>query len=63
VAPHRTDHDRTTAVPSRDPAAEALRRLRLDGAIFFRAEFSENWAYQSPTGDQMAQILRPGAPV
>jgi AraC-like DNA-binding protein len=61
VAPHRTDHDRTTAVPSRDPAAEAVRRPRLDGAIFFRAEFSENWAYQSPTADQMAEILRPGA--
>jgi len=33
----------------------------LDGAIFFRAEFTERWAYRSPTPDQLTQILRPGA--
>jgi AraC-like DNA-binding protein len=53
------DHDRAAAAPDRDTL---LRGLRLDGAIFFRAEFTERWAYQSPTGDQMAAILRPGAP-
>jgi AraC-like DNA-binding protein len=35
--------------------------LRLDGAIFFRAEFTERWAYRSPTPDQLTRILRPGA--
>jgi AraC-like DNA-binding protein len=57
------DHDRDTGVPSREPEAwgAALHRLRLDGAIFFRAEFTDSWAYESPTADQLAQILRPGA--
>ena len=47
--------------PTRDALGAALHRLRLDGAIFFRAEFTENWAYQSPPSDQVASILRPGA--
>jgi AraC-like DNA-binding protein len=58
------DHDREAAAPSRNPAdalGTALHRLRLDGSIFFRAEFTERWAYQSPTPDQMTQILRPDA--
>jgi AraC-like DNA-binding protein len=46
---------------TRDTLGAALHQLRLDGAIFFRAEFTERWAYQSPTADQLAQILRPGA--
>ena len=56
------DHGRGTATPSRDTALDgALAGLRLDGAIFFRAEFTERWAYRSPTPDQLTQILRPGA--
>jgi AraC-like DNA-binding protein len=46
---------------SREALSAALHRLRLDGAIFFRAEFTDSWAYQSPTSDEVAQILRPGA--
>ena len=63
VGPGSTDHDRVTAAPSRDTAAlgTALSRLRLNGAIFFRAEFTEDWAYLSPPPDQVAAILRPGA--
>ena len=62
MSPQPIDHDRDPAAPSRNPAlGAALGRLRLDGAIFFRAEFSEQWAYQSPTGEQLAQILRPGS--
>lgn len=38
----------------------ALENLRLDGAIFFRAEFTESWAYQSPPAE-LAGLLRPGA--
>jgi AraC-like DNA-binding protein len=38
-----------------------LQGLRLDGALFFRAEFTEGWAYQSPTSDQLVRILRPSA--
>jgi AraC-like DNA-binding protein len=38
----------------------ALDRLRLEGAIFLRGEYSEAWAYESPTGEMMAGLLRPG---
>jgi AraC-like DNA-binding protein len=38
----------------------ALDRLRLDGAIFLRGEYTEGWAYESPTGELMAGVLRPG---
>jgi AraC-like DNA-binding protein len=38
----------------------ALDRLRLDGAIFLRGEYTEAWAYESPTGELMAEVLRPG---
>lgn len=62
-----SDHDRDTAVPDPGPIAErepliaSLRRLRLDGAIFFRAEFSESWAFGSPPSTELAAGLRPGA--
>lgn len=38
----------------------ALDRLRLEGAIFLRGEYTEAWAYESPTGEMMAGVLRPG---
>jgi AraC-like DNA-binding protein len=37
----------------------ALDRLRLEGAIFLRGEYTEDWAYESPTGEMMASVLRP----
>lgn len=40
---------------------DALRGLRLDGAIFFRSEFSEPWAYESPPPQEVAGFLHPGA--
>jgi AraC-like DNA-binding protein len=42
------------------PLRAALENLRLDGAIFFRAEFTESWAFESPLKD-LTQALRPGA--
>ncbi|HEY2831882.1 MAG TPA: AraC family transcriptional regulator [Sporichthyaceae bacterium] len=42
------------------PLLAALERLRLDGAIFFRAEFTESWALHSPVRD-MTGVIRPGA--
>lgn len=42
------------------PLRDALERLRLDGAIFFRAEFTEPWAYDSPL-TEIAPLVRPGA--
>lgn len=41
------------------PFETALEALRLDGAIFFRAEYTEPWSYESPDG--LETVLRPGA--
>lgn len=50
------------AAPRPDgPLAAALEQLRLDGAIFFRAEFTEGWAYESPPTQEIATMLRPGS--
>jgi AraC-like DNA-binding protein len=49
------------AAAVRNELGAALQGLRLDGALFFRAEFTERWSYQSPTPDQLSRILRPGA--
>lgn len=65
------DHDQATGGPDRaarpsvadalpDPLETALRRLRLQGAIFLRAEYCEPWAYESLPGPATAAILRPG---
>ena len=64
------DHDQATgaddqmtgvAAPSLPAAFEAaLQRLRLEGAIFLRAEYREPWSYESLTGPETATILRPG---
>jgi AraC-like DNA-binding protein len=37
----------------------SLERIRLDGAIFFRGEFTESWAFTSPVAD-IARRMRPG---
>ena len=50
----------TETPPQRDPVDTALERLRLDGAIFFRSEFSEPWCYESPPTADVAAMLRPG---
>jgi AraC-like DNA-binding protein len=55
------DRAATTSPPDRpDPLDSALERLRLEGAIFLRAEYREPWAYQSLTGPDTAALLRPG---
>jgi AraC-like DNA-binding protein len=55
-------HDRVPATADREPMLSgALARLRLQGAIFLRGEYSEAWAYDSlPSRDAVA-ILAPGA--
>ncbi|HEY5423456.1 MAG TPA: cupin domain-containing protein, partial [Ilumatobacteraceae bacterium] len=42
------------------PLATALEQLRLDGAIFFRAEFTEQWSFASPLRE-ITRVLHPGA--
>lgn len=54
----RADDSREAA--QADRLHGALEQLRLDGAIFFRAEFTEGWAYVSPPAE-LASVLRPGA--
>lgn len=39
----------------------ALRQVRLDGAIFFRSEFTEGWEYESPAIEDLVAMLHPGA--
>ena len=57
-------HDSATGVAdpvtSLDALTAALQRLRLQGAVFLRAEYREAWAYESLTGPATAQLLRPG---
>ena len=58
------DHDRDTATPDRDAAAfvsDALSRLRLQGAIFMRAEYTEGWGYLSLPSQDAAAVLAPGS--
>lgn len=43
------------------PLDVALEQLTLEGAVFFRSEFTEQWAYESPPQREMAELLRPGA--
>jgi AraC-like DNA-binding protein len=64
----RENHDRgtelddsvTTARTPASPMDESLQRLRLEGAIFLRAEYREPWSYRSATGPATAAMLRPG---
>ena len=64
-------HDRATGATDRaartpvdaslpEPFDAALERLRLEGAIFLRAEYREPWAYESLPGPDTAALLRPG---
>jgi AraC-like DNA-binding protein len=50
-----------TTAAGADALGAALERLRLSGAIFFRGEFSEEWAFESPDGPAMAALLSPGS--
>lgn len=34
--------------------------IRLEGAIFLRAEYTEGWSYESPPARDLAALLRPG---
>jgi AraC-like DNA-binding protein len=44
-----------------DVLADVLARLRLDSAIFLRAEYANPWAYESPSCSDLCAVLRPGA--
>jgi hypothetical protein len=44
-----------------EPLHRALERLRLEGAIFLRAEYTEGWALDSQGGPASAGMLHPAA--
>jgi AraC-like DNA-binding protein len=55
----RTMTDATHA--SVEPLSEALERLRLEGAIYLRAEYTERWALGDQGGPFFAALMHPGA--
>lgn len=44
-----------------DALSEVLKVVRLDGAIFYHAEFTSPWCFESPGSRIMAPLLAPGA--
>ena len=44
-----------------EPFNEALERLRLEGAIYLRAEYTERWALDGQGGPFFAAMMHPGA--
>ena len=44
-----------------DPLSEALRSVRLSGAIFLEAELSEPWGFAAPPASAGAHLLAPSA--
>jgi len=44
-----------------EPLTEALERLRLEGAIYLRAEYTEPWALGDQGGPMFAGMMHPGA--
>lgn len=41
--------------------ADVLSRVRLDGAMFLRGEYSAGWAFDSPESRDLVELLAPGA--
>ena len=44
-----------------DAFSEILSGVKLNGAVFFTAEFSAPWGFSAPASKQMADKLAPGA--
>jgi len=44
-----------------EPFSEALDHLRLEGAIYLRAEYTERWALDDQGGPMFAAMMHPGA--
>ena len=45
-----------------DAFSEILSGLKLNGALYFSAEFSAPWCFLSPPSNKLAALLAPGAP-
>jgi AraC-like DNA-binding protein len=46
---------------SGEPVDDALERLRLEGVLFMRAEYTERWALSDQGGPLLAAMMHPGA--
>ncbi|HVW31097.1 MAG TPA: AraC family transcriptional regulator [Acidimicrobiia bacterium] len=57
----QTAPEPVTGTPPDMTAAPVLDHLRLDGAIFLRAEYTEPWAYQSLDAPGTVAVVRPGS--
>ena len=44
-----------------DAFSEILSGVKLNGAVFFSAEFSAPWCFSSPASNTLAPMLAPGA--
>ena len=44
-----------------DAFSEILSGVKLNGAVFFNAEFSDPWGFASPASQTLASTLSPGA--
>ena len=47
-------------MPIPEEVSQALGAIRLSGAVFLRAEYTEGWAYSSPPTPDLVNLLRPG---
>lgn len=57
-----TSSHHAPAAPERSPTLDqVLGGVRLQGAVFLRGEYTEAWAYRSPSAEDTAQLLAPGA--
>lgn len=45
-----------------DAFSEILSGVKLNGAVFFNAEFSDPWGFASPASQALASTVAPGAP-
>ncbi len=77
VANSATGHDGETEIPDEDAEVgremnegvggpveslnDAIERIRLEGAIFMRCEFTERWALSDLGGPAFASMMHPGA--
>ena len=55
-------HDSLPAAPDPEATLDGiLGRMRLQGAVFLRGEYTEAWCYESPSAEQTVALLQPDA--
>lgn len=59
--PLSVDSNTAIKMSPTDDLPEALGDVRLSGAVFLRAEYTEGWAYYSPPTLDLMELLQPGS--